>query len=286
MIKFREDYRPINFIIIAGLLYYGLIRINLENIGFIQHLIYFILGIIGTITAWMINHHHQHLSIFNEKIHNTFFNYFLSILMGGSATYQGAVHLKEHEDYKNSTIPWTSNDQLAKNSGIYKMINYFFQSMHHESLFQKELNLSTSTKLQIIFERILITLVAALMAKTNLVNFLSFVLPMWLFSRFIFRVSRLLNHDGCQKNKGVNRLRDFISGIENWMFCNFGYSTAHYQNPDLHWSKLPELHRKAIVPSKNKELIVDSYMSYAYKYILKQTNCPKKEKSFSDLGRL
>jgi len=286
MLKHREDYRSINFIVITGLLYYGLIRINLENIGIIQHMIYFILGLIGTITVWMINHHHRHQSIFKEPIHNTLLNYLLSILMGASSTYQNLIHQHNHEDFKSHKIPWTSNDQLSKTHGLYKMINYFFQSMHHDSLFQKESQITGAVKLQIILERVLITLVAALMAHTNLINFLSFILPMWIVARFIYHVSNLLNHDGCQKENGINRTRDFISGIENWMFCNVGYSTAHFENPELHWSKLPEFHRRYIVPRKNKNLIVDSYSNYAYKYVLNQANQTKKEKSFSDLGRL
>ncbi len=286
MLKYREDYRSINFITITGLLYYGLIRINLENIGFIQHIIYFILGLIGTITAWMINHNHRHQSVFKEAIHNTLFNYLLSVLMGASSTYQSLIHQNIHEDFKTNKLSWTANDQLAKTHGLYKMINYFFQSMHHDSIFQKELQTPSSVKLQIILERAFITLSAAIMAHTNLVNFSSFVLPMWIFARFIYHISNLLNHDGCQSEMGINRTRDFISGIENWMFCNIGYSTSHYENPELHWSKLPEFHRKYIVPRKNKTLIVDSYSNYAYKYVLNQTNQPKKEKSFSDLGRL
>lgn len=57
-----------------------------------------------------------------------------------------------------------------------------------------------------------------------------------------------LQHDGCDMDHPYNHSRNFVSKFVNWWTFNNGYHGIHHLKPGLHWSLLPEEHRRLFSP--------------------------------------
>ena len=55
-------------------------------------------------------------------------------------------------------------------------------------------------------------------------------------------------HDGCDKEHLYNHSRNFLNPILNFFTFNNGYHGMHHNNPTLHWSLLPEVHKTEYEP--------------------------------------
>lgn len=60
--------------------------------------------------------------------------------------------------------------------------------------------------------------------------------------------TNIWQHDGTDQSHPYNHSRTFTGPLLNFFTCNNGYHGAHHDRPGLHWSLLPEYHRKHIAP--------------------------------------
>jgi fatty acid desaturase len=58
----------------------------------------------------------------------------------------------------------------------------------------------------------------------------------------------LLQHQDCDTTSEFDHSRNVTGRITNWILLNNGYHTAHHLRPSLHWSCLPDYHRKHVAP--------------------------------------
>jgi beta-carotene hydroxylase len=78
------------------------------------------------------------------------------------------------------------------------------------------------------------------------VTFLCFTLPIWAAGSLIFLGVNLLQHDACDPWSDTAHSRDFTGRFINFLFFNGGYHTVHHDRPGLHWSRLPDEHRRRL----------------------------------------
>jgi len=75
-------------------------------------------------------------------------------------------------------------------------------------------------------------------------------------------------HDGCDPDHKYNHSRNFTGKILNWFAFNNGYHTIHHDQPTLHWSLLPEYHKKLIHPYIHPALEQKSLLVYLWKTLI------------------
>lgn len=73
-----------------------------------------------------------------------------------------------------------------------------------------------------------------------------------------------VQHDGCDATHPYNHSRNFVGKLVNWWTFNNGYHGMHHEKAGLHWSKLPEAHRKHLSPHIHPALEQTSLLRYLF----------------------
>ena len=71
-------------------------------------------------------------------------------------------------------------------------------------------------------------------------------------------------HDGCDPDSEWNHSRNFVGKLVNWWPYNNGYHTLHHIEPGLHWSLLPEEHKKRVAPFIDPRLDQKSLIAFCF----------------------
>jgi fatty acid desaturase len=77
-----------------------------------------------------------------------------------------------------------------------------------------------------------------------------------------------LQHDGCDVANPYNHSRNFTGRLFNWFMFNNGYHGIHHMQPALHWTLLPETHRKVLGPFIHPALEQKSYLLYIFRAVI------------------
>ncbi len=118
---------------------------------------------------------------------------------------------------------------------------------------------------------------AALLGVALLVDWraalLTFPAP-WLASQWLLLAINLPQHDGCDPARPLAHSRDALGAAANWLFLNNGYHTAHHEAPALHWSRLPDLHRRVVAPHAPPELACPSLFAFWARWWRQRASAP------------
>jgi len=75
-------------------------------------------------------------------------------------------------------------------------------------------------------------------------------------------------HDGCDEDSQYNHSRNFVGRFFGWWTFNNGFHTVHHMYPNLHWSKLREVHDREVHPHIHPNLEERSIAAYAFKALI------------------
>jgi len=210
-----------------------------------------LLGIIPKAFVSAFNHHHQHVPTFNQKLHNRLMEliFFFQTGIGSNGWFLHHVvgHHVNYLDQEKDESRWKSESGRTMGEMEYSLVvaltGYLrafqagrrFPSQQRDFLGMLGLTLSL---LGVFF-------------YYNWINALFvFALPM-MISLFITAWHTYSHHAGLDTDDDVQASYNILDKWFNILTGNLGYHTAHHMRPSLHWSRLPEFHRKieARIPS-------------------------------------
>jgi len=95
-------------------------------------------------------------------------------------------------------------------------------------------------------EHTLLMAFISLLAASQPILVLFYLLPWYFVTHFITRYVDYLNHYGCneQSNNPYEHANNSLSPRFNRWTHNFGYHTAHHIRSGAHWTELPDIHCK------------------------------------------
>jgi fatty acid desaturase len=115
---------------------------------------------------------------------------------------------------------------------------------------------------QLMLETVLFFLVMAGLAVLDWQKWLLYVVIPYQYAAWGIVSINYAQHDGCDPESPYNHSRSFVGRLVNWWTFNNGYHGMHHMRPGLHWSKLPEAHRRELSPHIHPNLEQRSFLGY------------------------
>jgi fatty acid desaturase len=117
-------------------------------------------------------------------------------------------------------------------------------------------------------ERAVLLGVAGLLLALDWRATLGYVVAPWLAAQWALVTINLLQHQDCDPASDIDHSRNVTGRLVNWLLLNNGFHTVHHLRPALHWSRLPDYHRRHVAPRIRAELVHRSLLGAIWRRLL------------------
>lgn len=239
--RYKEDRWPV-FIVLALTLIDFILYFTINNIAVLGG--YYLLMILpkGVICAW--NHHHQHLFTFRHAALNRGLEFAYALHTGVTTHLWRLHHVLGHHlnflDQEQDESRWKRKDGSRMGMVEYTLnvaLTAYTRGYGVGKKHPKQL------KPFLIYTAITFFIVAILVWYKPVAGIMLFVLPMVTSLLFTAYVT-YEHHSGLDTENEFEASYNNLDPLFNRLTGNLGYHTAHHHKQGVHWSKLPELHKK------------------------------------------
>jgi beta-carotene hydroxylase len=205
------------------------------------------------ISACVVKHNHIHAPTFRIPLLNRALNIWLAMLTGTSTTGIRMAHNQRHHRSNQSPEDFVRCALVRRRSAPMALFSFFpfvvAQTWRRakedaESLRRKSSPLHRLQR----WEQGAVWVLVGIALVVDVPQFAwVFGIP-WLVGQWFIVTINLLQHDCLDSPDTALGSRNVIGAWGNWLFFNNGYHSAHHLRPALHWSMLPDFHRREIAP--------------------------------------
>lgn len=228
----------------------------------------------------VVIHNHLHKGIFKSKALNRAFRCVLSFGALYPASANIASHNLVHHHFDDDGQPdWAAPEHVSFRWNLLNLIH--FPNVVGPNTFAGVARWSRTTRQadfrrQYALEQIVAFGLTGALLAWDFWNALFFVvMPQLWGARGILRIN-LIQHAGCDVRSEWNHSRNFVGRAFNWVMCNNGYHTIHHNRAGLHWSVLPEHHRRECVGRIDPRLDEPSMLLYLLKTFVLRFGVPER----------
>lgn len=270
MLRRREDVRSVAWAALLFLLTWACW--TREFYAGVPLLMYF------TFACACISHNSMHCRVFYSQTLEEVWRVVLSLAYGHAVQTYISGHNKTHHSYLQKEGDLMRTDQMKYKWPILNLLlfmptvapkvarndlNYMLDSWHAARASGRYCSHTISTCVQM-------ACVLGVQAWLLWIDARKAVLLWWLpriWAQYAIVTINMLQHDGCEPvdKKNMNHSRNFTDPILNWLLFNNGYHCIHHLMPNAHWSQLPEMHRRLVVPYIDPTLNEPSMIGYIYR---------------------
>jgi fatty acid desaturase len=227
--------------------------------------------------ACVIKHNHIHCRTFLSPSCNRAFDYLLGFCTGQPTTAILSIHNERHHGAPQSERDCVRSSLVSFRSNFFNLFVFPFaavRAVHKNkgSDFANWKSKKPEIYRRLVNERIvLMGAITALLILDWRATFLYIGAP-WLFGQWCIVAINLIQHQGCEHASTHDHSRNLTGSFLNWIFLNNGFHTAHHLRPALHWSLLPDYHRREVAPKIRKDLNEPSLLPFLWRYLSGRTS--------------
>ncbi|MCX7633670.1 MAG: fatty acid desaturase [Turneriella sp.] len=209
-------------------------------------------------SCFAMAHNHNHIPMWRNWLLNRLTDYWLTLFYGFPVYVWLPTHNRNHHKYNNRPGDYTITWRFSEKNNFFTMITYpIISAIYQQKPTSDFLRYHWKHNKPRFFYYISQYVVwagwigGALWLNPH--KALLYVITPMLFSTQFVLIINYIQHVHCDEESAYNHSRNF-TGLYNKFLLNNGYHTAHHEEMHLHWSKLPEAHRKIehlIDPSLN-----------------------------------
>lgn len=252
-LRFKADMRTLGFVVLALSLlsgaWSGLLRNPLAVGG----------SCLMAFVCCIIAHNHMHQPVFYGRLWNRVFQLVLMFGSGQPPTGIITAHNERHHVHPDSENDFVRTSLVRSRWNAVNLVTFPFLSVF-TMLREKPDDLSrwkiSRPRLyrQAVLERSVFYATVGLLGVIDWRSTLLFLVFPWLCAQIALVGVNLLQHQDCDIHSEHDHSRNVTGLLANWILLNNGYHTAHHLRPSLHWSLLPDFHRRDVVPRMNPAL--------------------------------
>lgn len=201
----------------------------------------------------------MHLPVFRSGFWNSIYQIALSFAIGQPPTGIITAHNIRHHKHAESYLDFVRTSLVGFRSNALNIVLIPFIAI--ATMYREKKSDLTDWKAkrprlfrQALIERcVFYAAVVALLIADWRATLLFLFLP-WISAQVVLVGMNLLQHQDCESGSEYDHSRNLIGKPSNFFLLNSGYHTAHHLRPAMHWSKLPDYHKREIAHRMNPAL--------------------------------
>lgn len=242
MLRYKADIKTLIYMFITT----SLFILQWTVIGF--NPVVFIIYCFFSISVAVITHNHNHVRIWKSNFLNTLQDWWLTVFYGFPVFAWIPTHNKNHHKMNNRIGDYTITYRFSEKNNFLTLLTYptisgFYQQKAIRD-YLKDMFKNKRSRFYLAISQyfILVLWIAAFLLLDWKKALLYVIIPQQvsLFSVLIFNY---VQHVHANEESEWNHSRNF-TGFLNFMLFNNGLHTVHHETAGLHWSQVPEEHKK------------------------------------------
>ena len=201
-----------------------------------------------SVAVSVMTHNHNHLPMWNSKKLNVITDWWMTVFYGFPVFAWIPTHNKNHHRFNNREGDDSITYRISEKNNFLTLVSYPTISGYYQQKaildYLKLMKSKNKEKFYLCLSQyaVLISWVAVAFILDWHKALLFVIIPQQvsLFSVLIFNY---VQHVHANEESEWNHSRNF-TGFLNFLLFNNGYHTIHHETAGLHWSKIPEAHKK------------------------------------------
>ena len=242
MLRYKADIKTMIYMVLTT----ALLILQWTTIGI--HPVTYSIYCFLSIAVAVITHNHNHVRIWKSDFMNTLQDWWLTVFYGFPVFAWIPTHNKNHHKMNNRIGDYTITYRFSEKNNFVTLLSYptisgFYQQKAIRDYLKDQYKNNKERFFLLIaqyFVLILWIVAALLIDWEKAILFVIIPQQVSLFSVLIFNY---VQHVHANEESEWNHSRNFV-GFLNVMLFNNGYHTIHHEKAGLHWSLVPEEHKK------------------------------------------
>ena len=242
MLRYKADIKTIIYMVLTT----ALLILQWTTIGI--HPVTYSIYCFLSIAVAVITHNHNHVRIWKSDFMNTLQDWWLTVFYGFPVFAWIPTHNKNHHKMNNRIGDYTITYRFSEKNNFVTLLSYptisgFYQQKAIRDYLKDQYKNNKERFFLLIAQYFVLILwigAALLIDWEKAILFVIIPQQVSLFSVLIFNY---VQHVHANEESEWNHSRNFV-GFLNVMLFNNGYHTIHHEKAGLHWSLVPEEHKK------------------------------------------
>lgn len=262
MLRFKADIKTLIYMGLTT----ALLILQWTSIG--VHPVTYTIYLFLSVAVSVITHNHNHVRMWKSDFLNTMQDWWLTVFYGFPVFAWIPTHNKNHHKMNNRLGDYTITYRFSEKNNLVTLLTYPTISGYYQQKAIKDYlrdNFKNNKKrfyLSIAQYVVLVGWIAAalLVDWQKAIWFVIIPQQVSLFSVLIFNY---VQHVHANEESEWNHSRNF-TGALNFLLFNNGLHTIHHETAGLHWSQVPEAHKK-IEKNIDPALLERSFWWYIFR---------------------
>ncbi len=261
-LRYKADIKTLCYMGVTTLLF----LLQWLYIGFnpFSYIIYLFLSV----SVAVIVHNHNHLPIWKSKFLNNITDSWLTVFYGFPVFAWIPTHNKNHHKLNNRAGDYTITYRFSEKNNLVTLLTYpavsgIYQQKAIRDYLKEKFQSDRKYFYLCIWQYVILVLWIAAAFVLDWEKALLYVIIPQQVSLFSVLIFNYVQHVHANEESEYNHSRNFTGGL-NFMLFNNGYHTVHHDKAGLHWSIVPEEHKK-IEHTIDKSLLERSFWGYIFR---------------------
>lgn len=212
------------------------------------HPVTYIIYCFLSVSVAVITHNHNHVRIWKSDFLNTLQDWWLTVFYGFPVFAWIPTHNKNHHKMNNRPGDYTITYRFSEKNNLVTLLTYptisgFYQQKAIRDYLKQQFSTNKKRFLLSISQYVILVLWIAAALLIDWRKALYFVIIPQQISLFSVLIFNYVQHVHANEESKWNHSRNF-TGFLNFLLFNNGLHTVHHETAGLHWSQVPEEHKK------------------------------------------
>lgn len=242
MLRYKADIKTIIYMVLTT----ALLILQWTTIG--VHPLTYVIYCFLSVAVSVITHNHNHVRIWKSDFLNTLQDWWLTVFYGFPVFAWIPTHNKNHHKMNNRPGDYTITYRFSEKNNLITLLSYptisgFYQQKAIREYLKMQFNSNKGRFFLSIAQYIILILWIAAALLIDWQKAIYFVIIPQQISLFSVLIFNYVQHVHANEESKWNHSRNF-TGFLNFMLFNNGFHTIHHETAGLHWSLVPEEHKK------------------------------------------